>query len=55
MNWKLFGKKRTWPNFRFYYGSWLEGLRNTTKTSVRIAGLRAEILIRDFTEYEAGV
>jgi hypothetical protein len=43
MNWKGCGRKRTWPNFKVLPGILLEGLRITIKTSVRIAGLRAEI------------
>jgi hypothetical protein len=34
-------------NFRHYFGIFLEGLRKTTKTSVRIAGLRAVKRLRN--------
>jgi hypothetical protein len=43
MNWKECGRKRWWPNLRCYAGILVEGLRKPRKTSVRIAGLRAEI------------
>jgi hypothetical protein len=38
MNWKGYGRKRSWPNLRCYSSIRLEGLRKT-RTSVRIAGL----------------
>jgi hypothetical protein len=47
MNWKGFGTKKSWPNLRYYPGILQEELRKTTKPSVRIAGLWAEILKRD--------
>jgi hypothetical protein len=31
MNWKGCGRKRSWPNFRYYPGIFLEGLKKTTK------------------------
>jgi hypothetical protein len=31
MNWKGFGSKRSWPNFRYYTGICLEVLRENTK------------------------
>jgi hypothetical protein len=43
MNWKGFGRKLSWPNFKGLAYIHLEGLRKTTKTSVR----RAEILTQD--------
>jgi hypothetical protein len=36
-------KEAVVAQLRYYPGICLEGLRKTTKTSVRIAGLRAEI------------
>jgi hypothetical protein len=45
MNWKGYGRNGSWPNFRYYTVIFLEVLRKTTKNAVRIAGLRAEILI----------
>jgi hypothetical protein len=43
MDMKGFGKKRPWPNIRYNPGICLEGLRKTTKTSVRIVSLWVEI------------
>jgi hypothetical protein len=43
INEKECGRKQSWLNLRYYSGICLEGLRKTTKTSVRIAGLHAEI------------
>jgi hypothetical protein len=43
MNLKGLGRKRPWPNLRYLPDIQLEGLRKTTKTSIGIAGLRAEI------------
>jgi hypothetical protein len=43
-NWKGLGRKRSWPNLSYYPRILLEALRETMKTSVRIAGLWAEIL-----------
>jgi hypothetical protein len=42
INWKGCDRKLLWPNLRFYAGIILEGLRKTTKASIRIAGLRAD-------------
>jgi hypothetical protein len=47
MNSRGCGRKRSFPNLRFYPGICLEGLRKTTKASVRIAGLRAEVWAQD--------
>jgi len=35
MNWKGFGRKRSWPNFKvaYYPGNRLQGLRKLTKKS----------------------
>jgi hypothetical protein len=38
-----FVKKLLWPNLRYCSGIRLEGLRKATKTSIRIAGLWAEV------------
>jgi hypothetical protein len=43
INWKLCGRKRPWPNLRHYPGICLDGPRKTTKTSLMIAGIRADI------------
>jgi hypothetical protein len=42
INWKRFERRRSWLNLRYYHGIHLDGQKNT-KTSVRIAGLLAEI------------
>jgi hypothetical protein len=39
MNWKGYGRKRLW----YYPIIFLDGMRKTTKTQVRIAALRAKI------------
>jgi hypothetical protein len=41
INWKGIGRRKKWPNLRENPGIRLKGL--TTKTSVRIAGVWAEI------------
>jgi hypothetical protein len=43
MNWKGYGRKQSWPNLICYPEICLEELRKTTKNSVRMAGLWAEI------------
>jgi hypothetical protein len=45
MNWKKYGRKWSWPKPRYYPDICMEGLINSRKISVRIAGLRAEIWI----------
>jgi hypothetical protein len=39
-------RKWLWSNLRYYFGIFLEGLRNTTKPSVRITGIPAQIQTR---------
>jgi hypothetical protein len=47
-NCKRWRTKRSWPTIRYYPGICRDWLRNDTKkTSVKLAGLRAEIWIRD--------
>jgi hypothetical protein len=55
INGKGFGRKRYWPNERYYAGIRLEELRKTTKTSISIAGRRDRDLKLGPPEYEAGV
>jgi hypothetical protein len=43
VKWEERGRMRSWPYLRYYSGIFLEALRKTMKTSVRIADLRAEI------------
>jgi hypothetical protein len=31
MNWEGYGRKRSWPNLRYYPGIYLDGLRKATK------------------------
>jgi hypothetical protein len=42
MNWKGCGKKRAWPNLR-YYPSIFPGTEENHENSIRITGLQAEI------------
>jgi hypothetical protein len=35
--------KRSWPTSKYYPGICLDGLRKTTKTSVRTTGVRADL------------
>jgi hypothetical protein len=39
--------QRPWPNLRYYHVICFEELKKTTKTLVRVDGLRAEILTQD--------
>jgi hypothetical protein len=41
MNWREFGRKRSWHNSRYCPGIYLELLRHITKTSVRIVYIPA--------------
>jgi hypothetical protein len=38
--WDKFGRKRLWPNLRYYAGIYLEIQNKTKKTSISIAGRR---------------
>jgi hypothetical protein len=51
MNWKRWGKKRSWPDLRYYVSVCLEGLK---KTSVTNAGLQDEISVPGLAEYQPG-
>jgi hypothetical protein len=55
MNWKGYGRKRSWPNLRCYPEICLEGLRNATKN----LGQNSQSSVRDvnsgLAEYEAGM
>jgi hypothetical protein len=42
MNWKGYGRKRSWTNLRYYHSICLEKLTKTMK-DLRIAGMQAEI------------
>jgi hypothetical protein len=52
INWKGFGRKRSWPVLRYYPGIRLEGPRKTSKPSIRIAGRRGRDLNPGPPEYE---
>jgi hypothetical protein len=43
MNWKGCGRKKSWPNLRYYPGICLEGLRKNKEISVSVADLWVEI------------
>jgi hypothetical protein len=55
MDWKGCGKKRSWSDFRYYPGIYLDGLRKTTKDLSQDSRSPG----RDFkpgpAEYEVGV
>jgi hypothetical protein len=43
MNWKEYGRRRSWPKLRQYRGIYLEGLRKTTKNIRQAAGHQSKI------------
>jgi hypothetical protein len=47
VDWKGCGRNRSWSSWRYYPNICFDGLRKTTKKSLRLAGLLSEILIRD--------
>jgi hypothetical protein len=55
MNWKGFGRKRTWRNSWYYPDICLEGLRETKKNLSRDSRSPARDLNPGPVEYEAGV
>jgi hypothetical protein len=55
MNWKGCGRKRTWPNLRYYPRMCLEGLRKTTKHLSQDSRSPGRDLNPGPPEYEAGV
>jgi hypothetical protein len=55
INWKGFGRKRSWPNFKLLIQQWLEGLRKTTENlSQDIQSLDQDLNLRP-PKYETGV
>jgi hypothetical protein len=54
MNWKVFGRKRSWPNFKVLSRHSSEGYEKNREKD-RIVGLKAEIWTRDLPNTEAGV
>jgi hypothetical protein len=55
MNWKGCGKKRSWPNLRYYPSICLEGLRKTTKNLSQDTRSPVRDLNPGPPEYEEGV
>jgi hypothetical protein len=55
MNRKGCGRKRPWPNLRYYNGIFLEGLRKTTKNLSRDSRSPGRDLNPRPPEYESGV
>jgi hypothetical protein len=50
MNWKGFGRKQLWPNFKVLFR---HSPRETEESSIRIAGRRGRDLNLTALEYEA--
>jgi hypothetical protein len=42
MDWKRFGRTRSWPNFKALSQHSPEGTEKSTKISIMVAGVRAE-------------
>jgi hypothetical protein len=55
MNWKGCGRKRSWPNLRYYPGTRLEGVRKTTKSLSQDSRSPGRDLNPGPAEYEARV
>jgi hypothetical protein len=55
MNWKVFCRKRSWPNFKVLSRHSPGELRKTAKTSIRIAGCLSLDSKPGPTDYEAEV
>jgi hypothetical protein len=53
MNWKGFGRMRSWPNLRYYPRIRLEGQRKTTKTLIQVSRSPGRDLNMGPPEYEA--
>jgi hypothetical protein len=54
-NWKGCGRKRSWPNLRYYHGICLEGVRKNTKTFSQDSRSPGRDLSQIHPIYEAGV
>jgi hypothetical protein len=52
IDWKGFGRNRSWPNFKALSRNLPRGTEKTTKTSIRTAGLRGRDLNPGTPEYE---
>jgi hypothetical protein len=48
-NWIVFGRKRSWPNLRYYPHIFQEELREDTKTSGRAVSAPTQTQVRSFT------
>jgi hypothetical protein len=55
MNWKGCGRKRLWPNLKYYAGILLEELKKTTKNLSQVSPSKDWDLNLEPPEYEAGV
>jgi hypothetical protein len=55
MNWKWYGRKRSWPNSRYYPGICLERLKKTMKTLSQDSRSPGRDLNPEPPEYEARV
>jgi hypothetical protein len=55
MNWKVCGRKRSWPNLKSYPGFCLYGLVKTTKTLRQDSRSPSRDLKPGLPKYEAGV
>jgi hypothetical protein len=55
MNWKGYGRKRSWPDWRYYPGICLERLRKTTKNLSQDIPSMGRDLNAGPPEYEVGV
>jgi hypothetical protein len=55
MNWKGYGRKWSWPNFRYYPGICVEELRKTMKNLIQYSSWSLNLdLNLGPPEYEAG-
>jgi hypothetical protein len=55
LNWKVFGRKRLWPNLKYYLDNCLERLRKTTINLSQDSLSLGRELNPEPPEYEAGV
>jgi hypothetical protein len=55
MNWKGCGRKRSWPNLRYYLTICLDGLRKTTKYLSQDGQSPGLVLNPGALEYETGM
>jgi hypothetical protein len=55
MNWKICGKKRSWPNLRYYPGIRLKGLSKAMSNISHNSRFPGRVLNPRSPEYEAGL